>query len=526
MNGESLSWAQRRKHIFILSHAGKPVYSRYGDENQLSAFYGVLQAIVSRTSNAITVMLAGTHKFVFLLRGPLYLVAVAKCGETISHLRNQLKFYHVHITFILTAQVANILRRNAAYDLRGLLGGTASAMSGLQSMANYSPSLLLATVRTKQPGMVVQSLGIDDASFTCLRMHPKSRYETTKALEEVMNKKMLCAVLFSGMRIVTVVGPRKDGKSLEAVDLLLLANFVHHLPSLRAAESWTPICLPCFNDQGFLYAYVVFLAGNKTKVPTSPAFSSVIKANDVGVADDVVRNHAIAELSLVLVSSTSTPDQFYYSSKSKDRIVQFLSKTKTFFPLRNAAKLPRQSVGATLSPQTSPPFVYSCGYPFSFSLSECGANSMFMRHMLFKLGGYPQYIASQFEFQSPWLKRGGCYNCQLGKLPCTCCDKTNEANLEDTKFEMKIKRRAFKSVLRRYQSIHEQLNEINVFKSKRAPVVWRVDDESATLGLCCADYEVMASFSPLINDKCAMQASFRAIKWIRSHESLLFAQFL
>lgn len=40
-------WKDHKKHFFILSHAGKPIWSRYGDENRLAGFTGVLQGIIS-----------------------------------------------------------------------------------------------------------------------------------------------------------------------------------------------------------------------------------------------------------------------------------------------------------------------------------------------------------------------------------------------------------------------------------------------------------------------------------------------
>ncbi|KAJ3334130.1 hypothetical protein HDU93_008099, partial [Gonapodya sp. JEL0774] len=43
----SQKWYAHKKHFFILSAAGKPIYSRYGDESKLSGFMGVIQAIVS-----------------------------------------------------------------------------------------------------------------------------------------------------------------------------------------------------------------------------------------------------------------------------------------------------------------------------------------------------------------------------------------------------------------------------------------------------------------------------------------------
>ena len=40
-------WLSRRKHFFILSDAGKPVYSRYGDAGNLPGFTAALSAIIA-----------------------------------------------------------------------------------------------------------------------------------------------------------------------------------------------------------------------------------------------------------------------------------------------------------------------------------------------------------------------------------------------------------------------------------------------------------------------------------------------
>ncbi|KTG00672.1 hypothetical protein cypCar_00026832 [Cyprinus carpio] len=43
----SESWRQHRKHVFVLSEAGKPIYSHYGNEEALSSTMGVMMALVS-----------------------------------------------------------------------------------------------------------------------------------------------------------------------------------------------------------------------------------------------------------------------------------------------------------------------------------------------------------------------------------------------------------------------------------------------------------------------------------------------
>lgn len=58
------AWRRHRKHIFVLSEAGKPVYSRYGSEEALSSTMGVMMALVSfleAEKNAIRSIHAGIY---------------------------------------------------------------------------------------------------------------------------------------------------------------------------------------------------------------------------------------------------------------------------------------------------------------------------------------------------------------------------------------------------------------------------------------------------------------------------------
>lgn len=41
------SWRTKRRHVFVLSEAGKPIYSRHGNEEALSSTMGVMMALVS-----------------------------------------------------------------------------------------------------------------------------------------------------------------------------------------------------------------------------------------------------------------------------------------------------------------------------------------------------------------------------------------------------------------------------------------------------------------------------------------------
>ena len=65
---------------------------------------------------------------VFLVRGPLYLVAVSCQGEPERLLRDQLKCLHAQIVCILTTGFERMFLKNPGYDSRRLLGGSFSLL--------------------------------------------------------------------------------------------------------------------------------------------------------------------------------------------------------------------------------------------------------------------------------------------------------------------------------------------------------------------------------------------------------------
>lgn len=80
-------WRDKKKHFFILSAAGKPIYSRHGDESVLSGYMGVIQAIISffqDGDDTLKSFSAGRHRFAVVAEGPLYLVAISSMGESDS----------------------------------------------------------------------------------------------------------------------------------------------------------------------------------------------------------------------------------------------------------------------------------------------------------------------------------------------------------------------------------------------------------------------------------------------------------
>ncbi|XP_041330444.1 vacuolar fusion protein MON1 homolog B-like [Pyrgilauda ruficollis] len=128
-------WRARRKHVFVLSEAGKPIYSRHGNEEALAATMGVMMALVSfiqSGGNAIRAICSEDRTLVFEQRGPLLLVSVSRTRQSAAQLRRELAFVHEQILSLLTrGGIARVFARRRGFDLRRLLAGAEAVLDRL-----------------------------------------------------------------------------------------------------------------------------------------------------------------------------------------------------------------------------------------------------------------------------------------------------------------------------------------------------------------------------------------------------------
>jgi len=242
-------WRSHRKHVFMLSIAGKPIYSRYGDEQKLAPFMASLMALVSfvaDTNDQLRYFVAGKRTVVFLIRGPVYLVGVCGTGESRQAVARQLFHVHAQVASILTASsIAKIFAKRPDFDLRGLLVGTDRVVDNLIHHMNHSASIMLNAVHP-------------------LPLPANVRANVEAALAAAACPELLFAVLISGFSLVHMARPRRF--TLDPVDLHILMNFVNSSTSFRTNRSWTPLCLPMFDDKVyypqhfFIFPFLFFLS--------------------------------------------------------------------------------------------------------------------------------------------------------------------------------------------------------------------------------------------------------------------------
>lgn len=238
-------WKLKQKHFLILSSAGKPIYTRHGDDGLISGYIGIIQTIISfyqEANDPLRTFSAGGAKFVILSQGPLYLVGISRLFESDAQLRLQLESLYMQILSTLTLpKLTNMFSVRPSTDLRRPLQGTETLLSSLaDSFTRGSPSTLLSALE-------------------CLKIRKSHRQIINSTLLRARVDSLLYGLIVAGGRLVSVVRPKKH--SLHPGDLQLIFNMLFEADGIKAGggESWIPLCLPGFNNKGYLYMYVSFL---------------------------------------------------------------------------------------------------------------------------------------------------------------------------------------------------------------------------------------------------------------------------
>ncbi|ANB14029.1 Mon1p [Sugiyamaella lignohabitans] len=278
-SSESDMFLRHDKQYFVLSKAGKFIYSTYGTDEQVSGYTGILQTIMSYfespsengmesgvsnkasennqngsplESSYLKSFTAGRTSFVFLVEKNLILVAVDKLGQSEAQLRQQLDFIYAQILSALTeTRIAREFERRPNFDLRPLLGSTEKVLDTLtKEMCKGSPPVLLGALE-------------------CLKLRKTVRDKINNVLMDCRSSNLLYGMIVADSRLVSVVRPRRH--SLHPPDLYLLFSLLFKSASLKdGGEHWMPVCLPKFNPTGFLHAYINFFADNTALLLISP----------------------------------------------------------------------------------------------------------------------------------------------------------------------------------------------------------------------------------------------------------------
>ncbi|KAG9659660.1 DUF254-domain-containing protein, partial [Aureobasidium melanogenum] len=325
------SWTSKLKHFFILSSAGKPIWSRHGDDQVIANHIGILQTLISfyqDVNDNLRGFTTGNARFVILSKGHLNLAAISRLGESDLQLRTQLESLYMQILSTLTLpSMQRMFSNRPSTDLRRPLQGTEVLLGALAD------------------GFTRGSLPTLLSALECLKIRKSHRQVINNTLLKVKSPNLLYGLMVAGGRLVSVVRPRKH--SLHPGDLQLIFNMLFEAGSVKAGggENWIPLCLPGFNNTGFLYMYVSFLdIGQDTAKVSEERPQPSTSPRD----DD--------QLAIILISADK--EAFYELRQMRDDLIEQLNQNGSMSILSTSIRRGRPSVSSILPSSPLLHFIY------------------------------------------------------------------------------------------------------------------------------------------------------------------------
>lgn len=286
---------KKLKHLFVLSSAGKPIYSLNGSDDAIMGYMGLITTIVSTYQenmktefNHIT---QDGFRLVVMNKSPLILVLITRVvyelnlasDDIKSTLERQLQATYMYLVSVLSAPVIKrSFERRMNYDLRKILSNQDIAFLDAMNMkltygfsvqkdghfyldSSFYISQLLGwafrcvrtthTTRSKVGSILLSAKKLtvkESGSDTASIISKASMTETKRYLANDLLFGFVCV----NEEVLTYIRPSQHKLLNEDINMLLSIISFHFKTGNQQSDLWIPLCMPNFNNSGFLYVYV------------------------------------------------------------------------------------------------------------------------------------------------------------------------------------------------------------------------------------------------------------------------------
>ncbi|KAL7718816.1 Sand family protein [Entamoeba marina] len=256
------TWFQHHKHFFVYTMAGKPVFSRYGSDIELSTFTATLLAItsvVNDNKDDLRYVRSNNHLYVFLSKGPLQLCCISTTNEPPSLLIKQMEFLYSTICGIIPLpSIQNIFDQSFGADFRTVIGGTFNQMKSSISHGNTSAGLLWDAYDISPMSSSTRNFYIETIQTIVSKCNVDLYKEN--------NDCILFSAILDNSKIIAL--GKRNNVVLSPMDSQVLIAFVRSITS-RQTISWMPLCLSDFNEKSQLHVFVKFISNTTSIVLVS-----------------------------------------------------------------------------------------------------------------------------------------------------------------------------------------------------------------------------------------------------------------
>ncbi|CAH2350362.1 putative vacuolar fusion protein Mon1p [[Candida] railenensis] len=358
-NDSNSVFHSKYKQVFVLSSAGKPIYSLNGSDGVIMGYMGLITTIVStfeetKDHEEIKSITYDDCKIVIMNRSPLILVAITKIGYEKMQLRKaadveadiddqsilsrQLDtLYNYLLSMISKPMITKNFHNRMNYDLRKILtpldfqnldsivmkityGISIKEPISTEDTRNTAPDIgfgvfaselldsalecvkLTNTTRTKLNSILLSSKKVkipkpaedgpsayqtitDSIPFLKASAASDINGPTSPSATGSYGDDLLFAILLdANCKIMSAMKPKHHNLKNEDLKILLtlISNQQHLTRHTKSEEGildlWIPICMPHFNCNGFLYAFVktIFVKPEDLRKTSSPGIPTTI----------------------------------------------------------------------------------------------------------------------------------------------------------------------------------------------------------------------------------------------------------
>lgn len=249
------------KNFFIMSNAGKPIFTMHRDDKKTIPLAGIINTIVNyfqvnQQAEIKTVYLRNTgQKFAFLNKGPIIIMIYSNLGESFKVLQDQCNFLYSYLISTLTLKnLQKLFMNRANFDL-----GTFLAQSDIENLNSichllsnkFYPDIFLNALQSNPLEKKVRN-----------KIHKEILQELHENCDIIPRGTLLYGFLLTGEDTKMTAVIRPQGHTLYTQDIQLLFCLIkrHLCLNTMDCELWVPICFPKFNSSGFLYSYIKILS--------------------------------------------------------------------------------------------------------------------------------------------------------------------------------------------------------------------------------------------------------------------------
>ena len=240
---------EQKRHYFIMTEGGTPIYSRYGDEIQNCSLLATFSAIITKftifnneknSQEKLNYICNDNSIIAFLKKGKIVFIALSNKTDSLSFLYSQLELLYQQLLSIVTSERMPILEEKPS-SCSTVLSGINESM---EQIIEYSSNTLVGLL----------------SSYQVLPI--ENRQKLNNICHKYLKNALICCLITPDAKEIISLS-KSNIINISFNDIILIQCLIISSDSLRTGESWVPICLPGISSEGFLQLYCNFVTTDK-----------------------------------------------------------------------------------------------------------------------------------------------------------------------------------------------------------------------------------------------------------------------